>query len=76
MIPGEAEGSIRRGRILPSAAWRLDELICPDRAASTWARIKLTAVQHKFFDGAIAFDGDIDSKNTLGESLARSGVMV
>jgi hypothetical protein len=40
MMHGEGEGSFRRGRVLPGAAWRLDELISLDRGASAWERIK------------------------------------
>ena len=40
MMQGDGEGCFRRGRVLPCAAWRLDELISPDRGASAWGRIK------------------------------------
>jgi hypothetical protein len=76
MTRHEAEGSFRRGCVLPGAAWRLDELIKLDRRASAWERIEWTFAQHKLVDIAIVGDVDIESENTLGESLARSGLIV
>jgi hypothetical protein len=36
----------------------------------------MTVIHHEFVHISIMVDGDIYSENTLGESLARSGLMV
>lgn len=47
--------------VLPGPAWRLDELIGPDRGTTAEEGIKYTPVQHKIVDGAIMGDRNVES---------------